>query len=101
MDTNKTLLRTDNVFLTLSQNGKNILSIYRGDFGCIADILKYVYEIATGCFGIANLCVRNQNQGWKFNVPLMFSAHKITKMSVPRRNKKAKYIQQELPFSWQ
>lgn len=99
-DKSKTLLPTDNVFVTLTQNGKNILNLYRNNFSSISDIVKFVYMFAKGSFGITILNIRNQSQGWCCNVPLMFSYQKDGVMKKVCEKENTTPRQCELPFAW-
>lgn len=97
----RTILPTDDIFITLVQNGKNILNIYHNNFSDIAEIVKMVYSYAKECTGIALLSVRNKSQGWCFNVPLMFTSSKLATSATGKFVKRQKIRQCELPFDWQ
>lgn len=98
---NRTILPTDNIFVTLLQNGKNVFNLCQSNFTNMTEIVKMVYGLAKNCAGVAILGVRNQNQGWSCSIPLMFFAPKSTKPTGSKISQNRKPRQSELPFVWQ
>ena len=73
---NITLLSTDRIFVTLSQNGKEILNLSGSNFDGIPAVVRSVASAASGCKGMTTLRVRNISQGWSHSVPVMFTARR-------------------------
>lgn len=64
----------DYLFISISKNGNKLVDIYQNNFESVAGIIKTVSRNISNCTGMTMLCVRNQSQGWSFDMPLVFSA---------------------------
>ena len=99
-DNNKKVFPGDNIFVCLTQNGKSLLNLYGNEFAGISEIVKFAYLKAKHCFGIATLNVRNQSQGWSYNIPLMLNKHNSYSSAITSSQTNNSANQRELPFVW-
>ena len=70
MITQKTFTKEDNIFATLMGKGKIIKTIVGKNFSDISEIVKMITSNCGDYRGLAELSVRNQSQGWSFNMLL-------------------------------
>ena len=61
----------DKIFATLMLNGKRLADFGGSNFGSVSDIVKYVFSITGRWIGRAILTIRNYNQGWRMELPLL------------------------------
>ena len=99
-DNNKKVFPGYNIFVCLTQNGKSLLNLYGNEFAGISEIVKFAYLKAKHCFGIATLNVRNQSQGWSYNIPLMLNKHNSYSTAITSSLTNNSANQRELPFVW-
>ncbi len=73
---NKSLNRADNIFATLTLQGKTLVTLYRNQFNSITEIINAIKEIFPGLEGLGQLSIRNQTQGWNADLCLLFKSNK-------------------------
>lgn len=67
-----TLSPSDRIFVTLTQNGREILNMRASNFSSMQEIMKSAAQFPKPSGGITFLSVRNQTQGWRQTMPLLF-----------------------------
>lgn len=71
----KSLDRADNIFASLSIHGQTLVSFYRNQFSSVAEIVAAIKAAANGLQGLAQVSIRNQSQGWKIDLCILFKHH--------------------------
>lgn len=84
--TNNTLTLGDNVFASLTVDGRSIASINSTRFSSINDIISLIYHLAGRFAGSAKLTIRNQSRGW-FTSTMIASNNKPSHMATPSSKK--------------
>ncbi|MGM9804396.1 MAG: hypothetical protein ACI308_09500 [Muribaculaceae bacterium] len=62
--------KSDNIFASLTIDGRPVASINRSNFCSLSEVVKLMYHIAGQFAGMARLLIRNQSQGWSTTLPL-------------------------------
>ncbi|MCM1517796.1 MAG: hypothetical protein NC117_04065 [Pseudoflavonifractor sp.] len=59
-----TINRSDVIFATLMQQGRQVVSIQISGITSIAEVMRKIYGQVKDCIGLATLMLRNGTQGW-------------------------------------
>lgn len=68
MTTHKSISKDDNIFASIVAQGKTIKSIYAHNFTSINEIINMMTTDCDSHCGLVQLNIRNQSQGWAFNM---------------------------------
>ena len=82
----------DKIFATLMLNGKRLADFGGSNFGSVSDIVKYVFSTTGRWIGIAILTIRNYNQGWRMELPLLSKPSQRRQSSTVPECKDGQYV---------
>lgn len=68
------ILHDDIIFATVSQRGNTIVSLKMTGLTSVKDLLEQLNSTISGYMGMVMLKLRNKNQGWSLDRPIMIGS---------------------------